>query len=113
MGQLLDLSVREIERVLYYESYIVIDPGETPLKKKQLLAEEEYLQTEEMYPGKFVAEMGAGAVKKLLKEIDLDELSTELRARVRMETSAQRKRETLKRLKIVEAFRLSATGRNG
>ncbi|MFZ1947823.1 MAG: DNA-directed RNA polymerase subunit beta' [bacterium] len=107
MGQLLDLSVREIERVLYYESYIVIDPADTPLKKKQLLSEEEYLDWEDKYPGKFTAEMGAGSVKKLLKEIDLEELSTELRARVRMETSAQRKRETLKRLKIVEAFRLS------
>jgi DNA-directed RNA polymerase subunit beta' len=107
MGQLLDLSVRDIERVLYYESYIVIDPGDTPLKKKHLLSEEEYLEAEEMYPGKFTAEMGGNAVKKLLKEIDLEELSTELRARVRMETSAQRKRETLKRLKIVEAFRLS------
>jgi DNA-directed RNA polymerase subunit beta' len=107
MGQLLDLSVRDIERVLYYESYIAVDPGETPLKKKQLIGEEEYLELEEKYPGKFAAEMGAGAIKKLLKEMDLDELSTELRARVRVETSAQRKRETLKRLKLVEAFRLS------
>jgi DNA-directed RNA polymerase subunit beta' len=107
MGQLLDLSVRDIERVLYYESYIVLDSGETPLKKRQLVSEEEYLDMEEQYPGKFVAEMGAAAIKNLLKEMDLDELSTELRARVRMETSAQRKRETLKRLKLVEAFRLS------
>jgi len=107
MGQLLDLSVRDIERVLYYESYIVIDPGETPLKKRQLIGEIEYLDMEEKYPGKFVAEMGAGAVKNLLQEMDLDELSTELRARVRVETSAQRKRESLKRLKLVEAFRLS------
>jgi DNA-directed RNA polymerase subunit beta' len=107
MGQLLDLSVRDIERVLYYESYIVIDPGETPLKKRQLIGEVEFLDMEEKYPGKFVAEMGAGAIKKLLQEMDLDELSTELRARVRVETSAQRKRETLKRLKLVEAFRLS------
>ncbi len=107
MGQLLDLSVRDIERVLYYESYIVIDPGETPLKKRQLITEDEYLEMEEKYPGQFRAEMGAPAIKELLKEIDLDELSTELRARVRVETSAQRKRETLKRLKLVEAFRTS------
>jgi DNA-directed RNA polymerase subunit beta' len=107
MGQLLDISVRDIERVLYYESYIVLDPGEGPLKKKQLITEDEYLDMEEKHPGKFTAEMGAGAVKKLLKEMDLEELSTELRARVRVETSAQRKRESLKRLKLVEAFRLS------
>ena len=107
MGQLLDLSVRDIERVLYYESYIVIDPGETPLKKRQLISEDEYLEMEEKYPGQFRAEMGAGAIKELLKELDLDELSTDLRARVRVETSAQRKRETLKRLKLVEAFRTS------
>jgi DNA-directed RNA polymerase subunit beta' len=107
MGQLLDVSVRDIERVLYYESYIVVDPGETSLKKKQLITEEEYLEEEEKHPGQFTAEMGAAAVKKLLVELDLDELSTELRARVRVETSAQRKRETLKRLKLVEAFRLS------
>lgn len=107
MGQLLDMSVRDLERVLYYESYIVIDPGETPLKKYQLISEDEYIEMEEKYPGKFRAEMGAGAIRELLKEIDLDELSTELRARVRVETSAQRKRETLKRLKLVEAFRAS------
>jgi DNA-directed RNA polymerase subunit beta' len=107
MGQLLDISVRDIERVLYYESYIVLDPGETTFKKKQLITEDEYLEMEEMHPGKFNAEMGAGAIKDLLKEMDLEEISTELRARVRVETSAQRKRETLKRLKLVEAFRLS------
>ena len=107
MGQLMGMSVRDLERVLYYESYIVVDPGETELKKGQLIGEEEYLDLEEKFPGQFVAEMGAGALKKLLKEIDLDELSTELRARVRMETSGQRKRDTLKRLKLVEAFRLS------
>ncbi len=107
MGQLLDMSVRDLERVLYYESYIVIDPGETPLKKYQLISEDEYLEMEQKYPGGFKAEMGAGAIRELLKEIDLDKLSTELRARVRLETSAQRKRETLKRLKLVEAFRAS------
>jgi DNA-directed RNA polymerase subunit beta' len=107
MGQLLDISVRDIERVLYYESYIVLDPGETTFKKKQLITEDEYLEMEEMHPGKFKAEMGAGAIKDLLKEMDLEEISTELRARVRVETSAQRKRESLKRLKLVEAFRLS------
>ena len=107
MGQLLDLSMRDVERVLYYESYIVIDPGNTPLKDRQLLSEDDYFEMESKYPGKFTAEMGGGAIKKLLKKIDLEELSPELRARTRMETSAQRKRETLKRLKIVEAFRLS------
>ena len=107
MGQFLDMSVRDIERVLYYESYIVIDPGDADLEEEAALVRGEYLDLEASHGGKFVAEMGGDAVKKLLKEIDLEELSTEFRARVRVETSAQRKRETLKRLKIVEAFRLS------
>ncbi len=107
IGYMLDMSVRDLERVLYYESYIVIDPGDTPLKEKQLISEDEYLEHQEEYGDAFVAEMGAGAVKKLLAAIDVEELSAELRAHAKVETSVQRKKEILKRLKVVEAFRHS------
>jgi DNA-directed RNA polymerase subunit beta' len=107
IGYMLDMSVRDLERVLYYESYVVIDPGDTPLKQKQLITEDEYLELQEEYGDAFVAEMGAGAVKKLLAAIDVEELSAELRAHAKVETSVQRKKEILKRLKVVEAFRHS------
>ncbi len=107
MGYLLDISVRNLERILYYESYVVLDPGDAPdLKKKDLLSEDEVEQLREQGYN-FTAEMGAGAVKKLLAEIDIDNLSAELRTNARMETSVQRKQEALKRLKVVEAFRQS------
>jgi DNA-directed RNA polymerase subunit beta' len=107
IGYMLEMSVRDLERVLYYESYVVIDPGDTPLKEKQLITEDEYLELTEEYGDAFVAEMGAGAVKKLLSSIDVEELSAELRAHAKVETSVQRKKEILKRLKVVEAFRHS------
>jgi len=106
IGYLLDLSIRDLERVIYYESYIVIDPGDAPVRKKELLEEDQVLELKEQGYN-FVAEMGAGAIRKLLAEIDIEELSLELRAQVRMETSMQRKQEALKRLKVVEAFRVS------
>ena len=106
IGYLLDVSIRDLERVVYYESRIVIDPGETTLKKKELIPEEDYQQLlEEGH--QFDADIGAEAILRLLEEIDIEELSAELRAQVKMETSAQRKKEALKRLKVVEAFRQS------
>ncbi len=107
IGYILDMSVRDLERILYYESYVVIDPGDTPLKEKQLITEDEFLELQEEYGDAFVAEMGAGAVKRLLGSIDVEELSAELRAHAKVETSVQRKKEILKRLKVVEAFRHS------
>ena len=106
IGYLLDISVGDLERVLYYEAYIVVDPGDAPVEKKQILTEEE---VEELREGgyTFRAEMGAPAIRELLAELDVEDLSAELRARVKMETSAQRKQELLKRLKVVEAFRQS------
>ncbi|MFC1628194.1 DNA-directed RNA polymerase subunit beta' [Gemmatimonadota bacterium] len=106
IGYLLSLTVRDLERVLYYESYLVLDPGNTELEKGQLLAEEDYrnLRDEGLT---FVADMGAPAVKRMLDEIDVDELSAELRTQARIETSQQRKKQALKRLKVVEAFRHS------
>ncbi|GJM43360.1 MAG: DNA-directed RNA polymerase subunit beta' [Gemmatimonadota bacterium] len=107
IGHMLEMTVRDLERVLYYESYVVIDPGDTPLKEKQLITEDEYLELQEEYGDAFVAEMGAEAVKKLLASIDVEELSAELRAHAKVETSVQRKKDILKRLKVVEAFRHS------
>ncbi|MCH2666174.1 DNA-directed RNA polymerase subunit beta', partial [bacterium] len=107
MGYLLDISIRNLERVIYYESYTVLDPGDAPdLKYKDLLSEDEVYDLQEKGYN-FTVDMGAGAVKKLLESMDIEELSAELRTQARMETSVQRKQEALKRLKVVEAFRQS------
>src|SRR6266446_3814702 len=78
IGLMLDMSARQLERVIYYEDYIVIDPGKTPLQKAQLLNEVEYREAQEQYGEDFVAGMGAEAIKKLLAEIDLNKLNKEL-----------------------------------
>src|SRR5215471_9365609 len=107
IGHLLDMSIRDLERVLYYESYVVTDPGTSGLKKKQLISEDEYYEMTQDESISLTAKMGAEAIRDLLQEIDLDELSAELRAIAKIENSVQRKKETLKRLRIVEAFRQS------
>ncbi len=107
IGHLLNMSVRDLERVLYYESYVVIDPGNSHLKQKDLLTEDQYAEIVADESVQFEAMMGAEAVRKLLAIIDLDNLAPELRTVAKIETSAQRKKETLKRLRIVEAFRQS------
>src|SRR2546426_6732393 len=107
IGHLLDMSIRDLERVLYYESYVVIDPGTSGMKKKQLVSEDEYYELTQDETITLNAKMGAEAIRDLLTEIDLDELSAELRAIAKIENSVQRKKETLKRLRIVEAFRQS------
>lgn len=106
MGLLLDMSPRSLEKVLYFVSYIVIDAGETPLMKKQLLTETEYREYREKYGNQFKAGMGAEAIKKLLEEIDLEKLAKELRQELR-EVSGQRKIRAIRRLEVVEAFRKS------
>ncbi|MBN1827435.1 MAG: DNA-directed RNA polymerase subunit beta' [Candidatus Eisenbacteria bacterium] len=108
IGHLLNMSVRDLERILYYESYVVIDPKDTPLQQKELLAEERYLMLRKEFGADgFVADMGAGAIKKLLADVNIEEMASELRVNIKVETSVQRKKETLKRLKVVEAFRQS------
>jgi DNA-directed RNA polymerase subunit beta' len=107
IGHLLDMTVRNLERILYYESYVVINPGNSPYRKHELLSEEQYQELKADTTVKFDADMGAGAIRKLLENLDLDELSAELRTQVRIETSVQRRKDILKRLKIVEAFRQS------
>ena len=106
IGLMLDISPRLLEKVLYFASYIVTDPGLTPLDKKQLLTEKEYREMCERYGDEFEAAMGAEAVQTLLKEIDLDQLSAELTAEVE-KSSGQKRVRILKRLEVVEAFRIS------
>ncbi|MGM9649969.1 MAG: DNA-directed RNA polymerase subunit beta' [Butyricicoccaceae bacterium] len=107
MGLILDMSPRLLEKVLYFAAYIVTDPGEgTGLIKKQILTEKEYRDMREKYEDDFKAGMGAEAIKELLQELDLDQLSEELRAELRDATGQKRVR-LVKRLEVVEAFRQS------
>ncbi len=106
IGSLLGMSVTNLERVIYYESYIVLDPGDTDLKLGQLISEDEYIDLED--EGRhFDAKMGASAIKQLLAELNPETLSGDMRRRIKDETSSQRKQDLLKRLKVVEAFRKS------
>ena len=106
MGLLLDISPRILEKVLYFAAYIVTDAGETPLIKNQILSEKEYRDMREKYEDDFEAGMGAEAVKKLLAEIDLEQLSKDLHAELK-EASGQKKARIVKRLEVVDAFRIS------
>ncbi len=106
MGLLLDLQVAALRSVLYYEKYIVIDPGDTDLKKMNLLTEDEYMEAQERYGGSFSAGMGAEAIKTLLENLNLDELAAELRAKM-IEKGAKSDKRLLKRIEIVENFRAS------
>ena len=107
MGLLLDLQVAALRSVLYYEKYIVIDPGDTDLKKGQLLSEEEYQDALEHYAGSaFTADMGAEAIKTMLERLDLDTLASELRAKM-IEKGAKSDKRLLRRIEIVENFRSS------
>ena len=104
IGYLLDMSLRDLEKILYFEEYVVVNPGNAPLKKKELLTEERYRKMREEFGDGFVAEMGAEAIRSLLQEVDLDALSIELRAQMERENSQQTKKRVTKRLRIVEAF---------
>ena len=107
LGLMLDMSARQLERVIYYEDYIVIDPGKTPLQKTQLLNEVEYREAQEQYGDDFVAGMGAEAVKKLLAEIDLNKLNKELEKAMGATKSKQIRKKLAKRLKLVQGFQNS------
>jgi len=106
MGLILDISPRALEKVLYFASYVVIDPGTTPLMEKQLLTENEYREYREKYSNQFRAGMGAEAIKRLLEGLDLEKLSNELRHELKT-VSGQRKIRAIRRLEVVEAFRKS------
>lgn len=107
MGLLLDLQVAALRSVLYYEKYIVIDPGDTDLKKMALLTEDEYNEAKDRYGDSFQAGMGAEAIKTLLENLNLDELAAELRAKM-IEKGAKSDKRLLKRIEIVENFRASS-----
>src|SRR5213082_2712691 len=105
IGHLLDIPLRELEKVLYFESYIVIDSGDLKeIKERELLTDERYRELMRDYPGQFVAKMGAEAIKELLSMVNIEELSVEMRRRMREETSQQKKLKFSKRLKVVTSF---------
>ena len=111
MGNLLDVTLRDLEKVIYYSNYIVIEPGNQDVRASQLLDEEEYLalrqKAKDENDGAFHADIGAPAVRDLLRRLDIDKTAEELRASVAVEGSQHRKKQMLKRLKIVDAFRNS------
>ena len=107
MSNLMDMKMRDLERVLYYEQYVVTDPGETPLKLREMLSEDQYAEAKEKYGSKFTAQMGAEAVRILLQKLDLDGLSAELQAKISEKKDLNTKKRLMKRLKVVEDFRKS------
>jgi DNA-directed RNA polymerase subunit beta' len=114
IGHLLDISLRDLERVLYFEAYVVVDPGDTDLKQNQLLNEEQYRKAREEHSDprsgmpRFRAQMGAEAIKELLKRVNVERLSIELRDKMKTEQSAQKKLKYAKRLKVADSFRKSS-----
>jgi len=104
IGTLLDISIKKLERVLYYESYIVINPGQTNYEKKDLIDIDDYYEERDTYDDEFLAMMGAEAIKLLLDELNLEDEANHLRTSIKMETSAIKKQKAIKKLKIVDAF---------
>jgi DNA-directed RNA polymerase beta' subunit len=107
IGILLDMTMRNLEKVLYFESYIVVDPGDTPLKTKELLNDDEYKKKFSEYGNRFKVGMGAEAIRELLRVVELEPLSIELKNKIREASSIGVKKKLTKRLKVVEAFRKS------
>jgi len=125
IGYILDLSITELERIIYYESFIVIEPGQSGLAKGKLLEEEEYFEiveqmraagtkpdsNEEKSSKRFVAKMGGEAIRDLLQQVDIEGLSSQLRVDLKEEKSVQKKRDALKRLQVIESLRKTESGR--
>jgi DNA-directed RNA polymerase subunit beta' len=116
IGYLLGVTTKDLEKIIYYESYVVVNPGTTGLQRRDLISEEQYYEilaslpenNHQLEPGdkrRFIAQIGGEAVKSLLKQVDIETLGAELRAQIMEETSVQKKQEALKRLRVVEAFR--------
>ncbi|MBD7894464.1 MULTISPECIES: DNA-directed RNA polymerase subunit beta' [Limosilactobacillus] len=103
MGLVLDMSPRSLEEVIYFASYVVLDPGDTPLEKKQLLSEAEYRDKKAEFGDRFTAEMGAAAIKKLLADVDLEKEAAELKEELK-EATGQKRTRAIRRLDILEAF---------
>ncbi len=104
IGLLLDMTVKDLERVLYYESYIVIDPGDSPYERLELIDVDEFYEVRDKLGGNFIAMIGAEAVKELLSRIDLEGEQEKLKALLKMEVSTLRKQKIINKLKIVDAF---------
>ncbi len=108
IGHLLDITLRELERVLYFEAFVVVDPGEVAeLTMGEVISDERKRQLEQEFHGKYVAMMGAEGIKELLKKIDVEALSLDIREKMKTETSQQKKLKFAKRLRVVESFRKS------
>ncbi len=108
IGLLLDMTLKDLERILYFEYYVVLEPGLTPLKDRQLLNEEEYLKAQEEYgDDSFTAKIGAEAIRDLMKTLDLDKIAAELRVEIKESTSELKPKKLAKRLKLIEAFQQS------
>ncbi|OQB20027.1 MAG: DNA-directed RNA polymerase subunit beta' [candidate division BRC1 bacterium ADurb.Bin183] len=105
ISNLLDISIRDIGKVIYYQDYIVVDPGESPLRAKQILSEEEYRKYKDIYADRVKIMIGAEAVMELMKQLDIEGLAKNLAIEMRNATSMQRRSKIIKRLKVVEAFR--------
>jgi DNA-directed RNA polymerase subunit beta' len=121
IGYILGMTTKDLEKVIYYESYVVVNPGTTGLQKKDLLSEEQYYEILSTLPEnnddleltdkrRFIAQIGGEAIKSLLRQVDIPSLAAELRAQIREESSVQKKQEALKRLRVVEAFRETEEG---
>ena len=107
LGMVLDMTLRDIERVLYFEAYVVVEPGMTPLKRNQLLTEDDFLAKTEEYGDEFVAAMGAEGVRELLKSIDVDREVDRLREEIQVTSSEAKVKKIAKRLKVLEGFQRS------
>jgi len=108
IGLLLDMTLKDIERILYFEYYVVIEPGLTPLKERQLLSEEDYLRAQDEYgEDTFTALIGAEAIREILKSMDLDKIAADLRHEIATATTELKPKKLAKRLKIIEAFQQS------
>ena len=104
LGLVLDMTARALERILYYEDYVVIEPGDTPLQEKQLLSEMEYREAQDKYSDSFVAKIGAEAVRDLMKKLDLEKAMVELDAQMETTRSKQIRKKISKRMKVLEGF---------
>src|SRR5919199_1414504 len=105
IGLLLDMTLKDLERILYFESYVVLEPGLTPLKERQLLSEDEYLRAQDEYgDDSFQAGIGAEAIRKMLQELNLEQIATDIRQEIATTTSELKPKKLMKRLKIIEAF---------
>ena len=105
LGTLLDMKTSSMERIIYFQDYVVVDPGDTPLKERQLLTEEDFRKAKDQFGDSFQADMGADAVRKLLGRLDLVSLSKQLRQELGETSSKQKLKDLTKRLKVVEALR--------